>query len=81
MLHFYFEFTPRQVTLRFLHQEGVALIPKSVHVERIAENFSIFDFSLTDDEMEVLRAFDRNTPLTGAVQDPSRVAKILGEIH
>lgn len=73
--------TPRQVTLRFLYQEGVALIPKSVHVERIAENFSIFDFSLTDDEMDVLRAFDRNTPLTGAVQDPSRVAKILGEIH
>jgi len=31
--------------------------------------------------MECLRAFDRNTPLTGAVQDPARVAKILGEVH
>ena len=73
--------SPRQVTLRFLHQEGVILIPKSVHRERIAENMDIFDFSLTDGEMECLRAFDRNTPLTGAVQDPARVAKILGEVH
>ena len=73
--------SPRQVTLRFLHQEGVILIPKSVHTERIAENMDIFDFKLTDDDMEVLRTFDRNTPMTGAVQNPARVAKILGETH
>lgn len=73
--------SPRQITLRFLHQEGVILIPKSVHDERIAENLDIFDFSLTGREVDILRSFDRNTPLTGAVQNPSRVAKILGEIH
>ena len=73
--------TPRQVTHRFLNQEGVALIPKSVHPERIAENMDIFDFSLTEDEIQTLRGFDRNTPLTGAVWNPERVAKILGESH
>ena len=73
--------SPRQVTLRFLNQEGIALIPKPVHPERIAENIDIFDFSLTEKEMQTLREFDRNTPLTGAVWALERVTKILGEVH
>lgn len=47
--------TPAQVMLRWHLQEGRSAIPKSVHPERIASNFDVFDFELTPDE---LRAID-----------------------
>lgn len=47
-----------QVVLRWNTQRGVSVIPKSTHVERIEENFNIWDFSLTDDEMTVISAKD-----------------------
>ena len=40
-----------QVALRFLLQNGVVVIPKSTHEERMQENFNVFDFVLTDEEM------------------------------
>lgn len=40
-----------QVALRWLTQRGIVAIPKSVHVERMQQNFDIFDFTLTADEM------------------------------
>ena len=43
--------TAAQVALRWLTQRGIVAIPKSVHVERMQQNFDIFDFSLTTDEM------------------------------
>ena len=43
--------TAAQVALRWLIQRGIVAIPKSVHVERMQQNFDIFDFSLTADEM------------------------------
>lgn len=49
-----------QIILRFEHQEGVVIFPKSTHLERIKSNLNIFDFKLTDDEMESLRALDKN---------------------
>jgi diketogulonate reductase-like aldo/keto reductase len=65
--------TARQVTLRYQLQCGVVVIPKSVHKERLQENLSVFDFSLTDEEMQVLRSFDKNTPLIGNPQNPELV--------
>lgn len=50
--------TAAQVDLRFLIQSGVVVIPKSTHRERIEENFAMFDFRLTDVEMEQLQALD-----------------------
>ena len=50
--------TAAQVNLRFLIQSGVVVIPKSTHKERMEENFNLFDFSLTDDEMNWLKALD-----------------------
>ena len=50
--------TAAQVNLRFLIQSGVVVIPKSTHKERMEENFDLFDFSLTDDEMQKLQALD-----------------------
>ena len=48
--------TPAQVVLRWHVQLGLAVIPKSTHDARIRENFEIFDFALTDDEVEKLSA-------------------------
>ena len=70
--------TPRQVTLRFQIQSGVCVIPKSVHRDRIKSNMEVFDFSLTEEEMSVLRGFDRHHPLTGDPETPERTIKITG---
>ena len=47
-----------QVALRWAVQRGVAIIPKSTHRERLAENLDIWDFALSDDEMARIRALD-----------------------
>ena len=48
-----------QVALRFLTQENIIIIPKSTHKERMKENFEIFDFELSKDDMETLRSMDK----------------------
>lgn len=65
--------TPAQIALRFLAQSGVAVIPKSVRPERIRENIDIFDFELTADEMEALRALDTGKPMIGNAEAPDKV--------
>ena len=50
--------TVGQVMLRWNVQRGVVVIPKSTHVERIKENADIFDFTLTDEEMNEITALD-----------------------
>ncbi|WP_286885273.1 aldo/keto reductase [Aneurinibacillus sp. UBA3580] len=52
--------TPAQVILRWDLQHGVVTIPKSVHAERIAANADIFDFTLTDEEMNQIDGLNRN---------------------
>lgn len=62
-----------QVTLRWLiQQEGVIAIPKSTHTERLKENLAIFDFALTEDEMERISALGGNRHI---VNDRSSVAR------
>ena len=51
-----------QVILRFEVQDGMIVLPKSVNPERIRSNLDIFDFRLTDDEMNSVRALDTNKP-------------------
>lgn len=50
--------TATQVNLRFLTQSGVVVIPKTTHKKRMEENLNLFDFKLTDDEMQELEALD-----------------------
>ena len=45
--------------------------PKSVHAERIRENFGLFDFQLTEGEMARLAAMDTASPMIGKPKDPA----------
>lgn len=65
--------TPAQVALRFLLQSDVVVIPKSVHKERMQENFNVFDFSLNADEMKKLEALDGGESLFFSHYDPQTV--------
>jgi 2,5-diketo-D-gluconate reductase A len=51
--------TPAQVLLRWCIERGIAIIPKSTHRERIAENAQLFDFRLSDEDIAELDALDR----------------------
>ena len=62
-----------QVALRFLIQSGVVVIPKSTHKERMEENFNVFDFELTADEMAKVEALDGGESLFFSHHDPKTV--------
>lgn len=52
--------TNAQVVLKYIVQMGISVIPKSVSETRIKENFNVWDFTLTDDEMNKMKGLDRN---------------------
>ena len=66
-----------QTALRFLVQEGIVVIPKSVKKERMEQNINIFDFKLTDDEIERIRSLDLGHSLFFSHQDPQTVEMII----
>ena len=70
--------TVAQTILRWLTQRGVVAIPKSVHKERIIENFNIFDFELSQEDMEAIVALDTKVSSFFDHRDPKMV-KRLGE--
>ena len=51
--------TPAQVMLRWHIQRGIVVIPKSTHIERMEENFNVFDFELTAEDMEIIATLDK----------------------
>jgi 2,5-diketo-D-gluconate reductase A len=71
--------TVGQVILRWLTQRGVVAIPKSVRLERIVENFSIFDFDLSQEDMAAIRTLDTRTSSFFDHRDPTMV-KWLSEV-
>ena len=68
----------RQVTLRFMLQMGVVLIPKTTSRDRLQENLDIFDFELTAGEMQNLARMDKGQPMIGNPQNPAMVEMSAG---
>ena len=60
-------------------QLGMVVIPKSSREERIKENFDVFDFTLTDEEMASLKKLDRKSPIGGKSEDPNRIEVLLNK--
>lgn len=62
-----------QVALRFLLQSDVVVIPKSTHENRMKENFDVFDFALTEEDMKKIEALDTGKSLFFSHYDPETV--------
>lgn len=62
-----------QVILRWLIQRGVIIACKSIHKERMEENFKVFDFELSNEDMEAIKALDTSDSLFFNHQEPSMV--------
>jgi len=62
-----------QVVLRWLTQRGIVAIPKSVRKERMEENFNIFDFQLSDEDMQSIQTLDQKVSAFFDHRDPAIV--------
>jgi diketogulonate reductase-like aldo/keto reductase len=62
-----------QVALRFLIQRGVVVIPKTVNKDRMVQNFNVFDFQLTAQDMEKIAALDTEESAFFSHYDPETV--------
>ena len=62
-----------QTALRFLLQSNVVVIPKSTHKERMAQNIDVFDFTLSEADMEAIRKLDEGESLFFSHYDPATV--------
>lgn len=67
-----------QVILRWLIQRNVVVIPKSVHKERMIENFNIFDFELSADDMDKIKSMDTEKSLFFSHSDVEIVKFLIG---
>ena len=65
--------TVAQVILRWLIQRGVVSLAKSTHIERMQENFDIFDFEISLEDMETIKSLDTETSLFFSHQEASTV--------
>ncbi len=65
--------TTAQVMLRWNIQRGVIVIPKSTHIERMEENFNVFDFALDEDDMKKIAALNKNQTSFFSHTDPAIV--------
>ena len=68
--------TPAQVILRWNVQQGVIIIPKSVHRERMEENLGIWDFSLDSEDMEKIASLDQDCPSMLDTREVSEVRRV-----
>ncbi|WP_345757706.1 aldo/keto reductase [Ligilactobacillus salivarius] len=67
-----------QVILRWLMQRGIVVIPKSVHKNRMEENFDVFDFELSDEDMQTIAKLDKDESQFFDHRDPETIEQIFG---
>lgn len=65
--------TTAQVILRWELQRGIVVIPKSVHKERMEQNFNVFDFTLSEEDMKAMATLDKKTSSFFSHTDPNMV--------
>ena len=65
--------TSAQVMLRWNIQRGVVVLPKSTHIERMEQNFNVFDFALSYEDMAAIAALDTQTSSFFSHYDPNMV--------
>lgn len=65
--------TPAQVMLRWQLQRGIVVIPKSTHIERMQENFDVFDFVLAEEDMAMIATLDQKQSAFFSHTDPAMV--------
>ena len=65
--------TPAQIMLRFLTQQNIIAIPKSTNELRIQENIDVFNFTLSNEEQNVLRGLDQKKAMIGTPENPDFV--------
>lgn len=65
--------TVAQVILRWHLQRGIVVIPKSTHIERMEENFNVFDFELSDEDMKKIALLDKKQSSFFSHTDPQMV--------
>lgn len=70
--------TVAQVILRWLLQRGIVIIPKTTHKARMVENFDIFDFNLSTEQVEAINALDAGVPLFGDHRELATAQRLLG---
>ena len=66
-----------QVALRWLIQRGIVAIPKSSHIERMEQNFDIFDFSLTNDDMAQIETMNQSDTGFRNYTDPQYIKHLI----
>ena len=67
-----------QVALRWLIQRGIVAIPKSSHIERMKQNFDVFDFSLTNDDMAQIETMNQSDTGFRNYTDPQYIKHLIG---
>lgn len=65
--------TVAQVILRWHLQRGIVVIPKTTHIERMKENFDVFDFALSEEDMATIATLDRKESAFFSHTDPNMV--------
>ncbi|CAK1253754.1 Aldo/keto reductase [Fructobacillus tropaeoli] len=70
--------TVGQVVLRWLIQRDIVVLAKSVHEERIRENFDVFDFNLSEEDMDLIKGLDKKESAFFDHNDPIFVERLTG---